>query len=890
MQHRRFLPFALLLVWALPGIAAPSAPSQAAPDVARATLANGLRVVVVRNALAPVVTTQMSYLVGSNEAPAGFPGTAHATEHMMFRGSPGLSQDQLAQIGALLGGSFNASTTQTVTQYYYTVPKADLDVALHIAALRMRGLDVTPADWDKERGAIEQEVSRDLSNPGYRYYKQLLAVLFKGTPYAHDALGTRASFDKTTATMLRDFHATWYAPNNAIFVIVGDVQPAKVLAEVKTLFASIPARKLPPRPTVALQPIKAERLDLTTDRPYGSVLVAWRFPGFREADFAASTILADALDSRRGRLNALVPEGKALAAGFDQSAFQGAGIGFASAVFAKGDDADRLLKQLSARVAEVRSKGVSADLVEAAKRQEIAAIERQKTSVSGLASAWSTALAFQGLDSPDAMKAAFAAVTVADVNRLARQILDPAHAVTAILTPAPSGKPVASRGFGGSESFAPKVTKTVELPPWAQQLTATPPVPDATLHPVSEMLPNGIRLIVQPTDVSGTVAVYGSIRTRPALQEPVGQEGVASVLGDLFDYGGGQLDRSAYQRALDEIAAEESGGTSFSLVVPAQHFDRGMQLLALNELQPRLPAQAFEVVRSQVGGALAGVLESPGYLSGRALREGLLPSGDPELRQATPKSVAALTLADVKAYYRQVFRPDLATIVVIGDVDLPAARRIVEKYFGAWKATGPRPDLNLPAVADNRGSTHWVPDQSAVQDSVTLAQTVPLTLHDAQRFPLELGNVLLGEGFYASRLYRDLRAERGLVYTVGSNLHLGETRGVYAIAYGSDPDKVAEARSIILRDLKDMQKTPVSAADLALAKGLVVRQTPLGQASFGGIARAWLYYSQHDLPLDQATRAARAIVKVSAPQVQESLARWLRPEDLVEVVRGPQPH
>ncbi len=100
----------------------------------RATLTNGLRVIVVRNTLAPVVATSVNYLVGSDEAPPGFPGTAHAQEHMMFRGSPGLSADQLADIGSLMGGNFNANTRESLTQYLFTVPAEDLDVALHIEA------------------------------------------------------------------------------------------------------------------------------------------------------------------------------------------------------------------------------------------------------------------------------------------------------------------------------------------------------------------------------------------------------------------------------------------------------------------------------------------------------------------------------------------------------------------------------------------------------------------------------------------------------------------------------------------------------------------------------------------------------------------------------------
>src|SRR3984885_12051017 len=101
-------------------------------SIVRATLSNGLRVIIVRNTLAPVVATSVNYLTGSEETPPGFPGTAHAQEHMMFRGSPGLSADQLADIGSVMGGNFNANTRESLTQYLFTVPAEDLDVALHI--------------------------------------------------------------------------------------------------------------------------------------------------------------------------------------------------------------------------------------------------------------------------------------------------------------------------------------------------------------------------------------------------------------------------------------------------------------------------------------------------------------------------------------------------------------------------------------------------------------------------------------------------------------------------------------------------------------------------------------------------------------------------------------
>ena len=431
-----------------------SGPSGSVPDgVLRATLENGLRVVIVPDRLAPVVTTEINYLAGSNDAPAGFPGTAHALEHMMFRGSSGLDRDQLSELGSLLGGDYNADTTETVTQYFYTVPAANLPVALHVEALRMRGLNVDQADWDKERGAIEQEVSRDMSSPIYTYLSQLQAIMFAGTPYEHDALGTRPSFEKTDAKLLRSFYDSWYAPNNAILVIAGDVQPDQALAQVKAAFGGVPRRDIPPHAPVAISPVLPKTLTLPTDLPVGVVTLAYRMPGLTAHDFATADILSDVLGSERGALYGMVPAGHAL---FSQFAFEpkaDVGYALAAAAFPKDADPKPVLDEMRSILAGIARNGVPPDLVEAARRQEVAQLAFKNDSISGLAESWSRALAFQHANSPDEIAKAYQSVTVDDVNRMARERLDPQHAVTAILTPQDSGKPVTGRGFGGAESF-----------------------------------------------------------------------------------------------------------------------------------------------------------------------------------------------------------------------------------------------------------------------------------------------------------------------------------------------------------------------------------------------------------------------------------------------------
>ena len=167
---------------------------QRVQEVSRATLDNGLRVVIVHNSLAPVVTTVVNYLVGSNESPRGFPGMAHALEHMMFRGSPDLSADQLANIAAAMGGDFNADTQQSVTRYFFTVPKQDLDVALHIESIRMRNLLATDALWDRERGAIEQEIARRSFDSGGRFYTQAAVRDVPGNSLRARCVGYAAIF------------------------------------------------------------------------------------------------------------------------------------------------------------------------------------------------------------------------------------------------------------------------------------------------------------------------------------------------------------------------------------------------------------------------------------------------------------------------------------------------------------------------------------------------------------------------------------------------------------------------------------------------------------------------------------------------------------------------
>jgi len=323
--------------------------------------------------------------------------------------------------------------------------------------------------------------------------------------------------------------------------------------------------------------------------------------------------------------------------------------------------------------------------------------------------------------------------------------------------------------------------------------------------------------------------------------------------------------------------------------VPSTNFAQGMSLLADNELRPALPPEGFKVVQRQQAGFVAGQIQSPDFLLQLGLGKALLPTGDPQLRYAKPQEVMGLNLDKVKAYYARTFRPDMTTIVIVGKIDPGQAKKIVEETFGAWKGEGARPNVDYAAVPANRSSHLYVPDNSASQASVHMAETIDVTRDDPTRFALNLGNQVLGGGFYASRLYRDLRDKSGLVYTVGTRFDLGKRRSTYTVSFGADPDKVAAAGAIVVKDLAEMQRQPISESDLKRAKGILLRQIPLGEASFDAIGGQLLQLSTEDKPLDAMTIAGRHYLQLTAAQVQRAYAQHIRAQGFVTAVKGPAP-
>ena len=294
--------------------------------------------------------------------------------------------------------------------------------------------------------------------------------------------------------------------------------------------------------------------------------------------------------------------------------------------------------------------------------------------------------------------------------------------------------------------------------------------------------------------------------------------------------------------------------------------------------RPRCREDDFKIIQTQLAASVAGELQSPDHIAGHALTTALFPKGDPATRETTPASVKSLTIDDVKNYYAGAFRPDLTTIVVIGKISPENAVAVIEKYFGDWKASGEKPNTLFPPAPTNSVSVTHVPDASRVQDKITLAETLQLTRTNADYYALQLGNHVLGGGFYATRLYRDLREKSGLVYFVDSSFNIGLTRGVYQVAYACDPPNVSKARAVILSDLQGHADEKSVGAGIASGQADAAARHSAGRIE-RGLHRARLarHIRRSDCRSTNRFAPEKFTRKLDAGDVKNAFAKWLRP-------------
>jgi zinc protease len=266
------------------------------------TLANGLKVIIRQDHRSPVVMTQLWYKVGSSDENADETGLSHALEHMMFKGTTKVPNDEYSRINARFGGETNAFTSANYTAYYQLYPSSRLGLALEMEADRMQNLQLKESDFTPEiRVIMEERRMRTDDNPQALAYERFRMIAYPTSPLRYPTIGHMKSLEKLQLDTLKHWYQRWYAPNNAVLVIVGDVAPSSAMLDVKKYFEKIPSRAVPNRPDVDEFMHTGERsMTMRAAVQVPTLYLAWNVPSLTTAknpeDAYALSLASEVLD------------------------------------------------------------------------------------------------------------------------------------------------------------------------------------------------------------------------------------------------------------------------------------------------------------------------------------------------------------------------------------------------------------------------------------------------------------------------------------------------------------------------------------------------------------------------------------------------------------------
>jgi zinc protease len=280
-------------------------------------LKNGLRVIVSEDHSAPTFSIAVTYNVGSADEKARRTGFAHLFEHMMFKGSENVGPGEHFTLIFNNGGNMNGTTSQDRTLYFETLPANQLEMALFLESDRMKSLDITKANLDNQRNAVQEERRLGLDNQPYgKTYEQVGEQAYDNPAYKHSVIGSMEDLNAASVDDVATFFKTYYAPNNAVLSIVGDVDTKKTMALIEKYFGTIVRQPQPKRPNLVEAAHTAERRS-TLEDPLArlpQVDIAWVTPPAGTPDFDALDVVSWVLSSgRSARLNQVVVREKQLA-------------------------------------------------------------------------------------------------------------------------------------------------------------------------------------------------------------------------------------------------------------------------------------------------------------------------------------------------------------------------------------------------------------------------------------------------------------------------------------------------------------------------------------------------------------------------------------------------
>ncbi|MGD8378913.1 MAG: pitrilysin family protein [Gammaproteobacteria bacterium] len=861
--------------------------SASTPDIAftRFRLDNGLTVIVHEDHKAPVVAVNIWYHVGSRNEKAGHTGFAHLFEHLMFNGSEHYNDDFFKPFSQVGTTDQNGTTNTDRTNFFETVPSNALDLALWMESDRMGYLAgaIDQARLDEQRGVVENEKRQDENRPYGEAFNQIVEHTYPAAhPYSHPVIGSMADLDAASVDDVKQWFHDYYGAANAVLSIAGDVDTATIRKKVAHYFGEIPSGP----PVQHMQEWTArrtgKRVQVMQDRvPAPRVYMAWNVPGLTSKQVDYLDMVGDILSSgKSSRLYKRLVYDDKLASSVQAGVFERE-LGSQFMVIATvlpGKDIKQVEAAIHEELARFLKNGPTADELQRTKAGYLADFVRGIERVGGFGGI-SDILASSQVYAGDP---AFYKVrlerhrqaSAADLEQAARDWLGDGEYLLEVVP------------FGPHKASASKADRS-KLPKVGAYPEITFPRTEATT------LSNGLRVILAHRDAVPVIN-FRLLLDAGYAADQFARPGTATLAMYALDEGTSHRTGLEISDELHRLGTHLSADSNLdlsdvSMSTLKRNLDPSLDLFADVVLHPSFPADQVARLKSQQIAGIQREKQSPVQMALRVFPKLLYGEGHaysmPFTGSGYVSSVTALTPADLKQFHDTWFKPNHATLVVVGDTTMAAIKPRLEKLFGEWKA-GDVPRKNIAHVPPATKPTVYLLNRPDSKQSVIFAGNIAPPTGAPNNIAIETMNDILG-GEFTSRINMNLREDKHWAYGAYSVLPDAEGQRPFLVYAPVQTDKTAESMREIDRELHAYVKSkPATAAELTRAKNSQTRSLPGRWETAGAVAGSIAEQVRFHLPANYWDTYATHVRGLDLEQVRSAADDVLRPDALTWIVVG----
>ena len=905
-SHNGLLALAALAAWASASASGPAlADEPAAPrkvasveGITEYRLDNGLKILLFPEPSRPRVTVNMTVFVGSRHEGYGEAGMAHLLEHMVFKGTP----DHPDVPGALKerGAQFNGTTWLDRTNYFETLNATDdnVDFALGLEADRLVHSNIKAEDLATEFSVVRNEFESGENSPSRVLNQRMMAVAYEWHNYGKSTIGNRSDIERVPIDNLRAFYRKYYQPDNALLVVAGKYDEAKVLESIRKTFGPLPkpTRKLDP--TYTEEPAQDGERAVTLRR-VGDVQifgVMYHIPAGPHPDFPAMEILADVLDAApAGRLyKALVETKKAAGVSANAGGYHDPGMLEIEAEVRKDKPLAEVKDELLGIVEGVKDLDISREEVERAKTRRLKDLELNNTDPNRLAielSEWTSQgdwrLYFLHRDQLEK-------VTVEQIKEAAGKYLRPSNRTVGTFiptdkadrTPIPATPDVARLVEGYKGRGASGAGESFDSDPDSIQKRIITPDPIG-----------GVKLALLPKKNRGeTVNLaltlhYGDLETLKGLTV------AATMLPQLMLRGTKSLSRQEIQDQLDKNRARltlagGAGTLSVRLETQRKYLPAVLGLLRQVLREPTLPADQLEIMKTERLAALESAKSEPQMLASVKLQQILNPYPKDDVRYAPTVDesidrVKATTIDQLKRIESEYLGADHGELAVVGDFEPSEVQPLLAGLVEGWHAKKPFARIEKPYKSVT-GEHVSIPTPDKANATLIAGLTVPMRDEDPSYPAALIGNYVLGGGGLSSRLADRLRQKDGLSYGSGSMFSAdAEDENASLMVYAIfNPANLAKVEAGVKEEFDRLLKGGVTPTELDKAQKGYLQQMKIGRTSDAALTSTLARYLYLGRTMQVDAYRERNIQSLTIEAVNDAIKKYLDPRNMTSVVAG----